>query len=78
MAKGIKHPSPLKIEMDFDEALTRFAETKPSEVEALIKQGKKAKPPGSKKKRKPSGGKDQSEAVVDLRRRRMRKRNESH
>jgi hypothetical protein len=75
MATGIKHPSPLKIEMGFDEALTRFIEAKPSEVGALIKRGKKAKPPGSKKKRKPSGGKDQSETVVDLRHKRMQKRN---
>ena len=54
--KGIKHSSPLKIDMDIDEALARFIQTEPSEVEALIKRGKKAKPPGSKKKRKPSGG----------------------
>ncbi|MGP8266577.1 MAG: hypothetical protein ACLQOQ_11435 [Beijerinckiaceae bacterium] len=53
MAKGIKHPSPFKIKMGFDEALERFIGTKPSEVEALIKRGKKGKPPGSKAKRKP-------------------------
>jgi hypothetical protein len=75
MTKGVKHPSPFKIQMGFDEALERFIGTKPSEVDALIKQGKKAKPPGSKRKRKPSGGTSQSDTVVDLRRRRMRKRN---
>jgi hypothetical protein len=32
--------------MEFNEALARFAQTKPSEVDALIKRGKKAKPPG--------------------------------
>lgn len=74
MTKGIKHPSPLRIDMSFDEALERFAHTKPSEVEALIKQGKQAKPPGTKRKRKVSGGNSQPESVVDLRRRRMRKR----
>lgn len=76
MAKGIKHVSPLRLDIGFDEALERFIETTPSEVDDLIKQGKKKKPPGSKKKRKPSGSKVQSESVVDLRHRRMRKRNE--
>ncbi len=71
MAKGVKHPSPLRIDMGFDEALERFIGTKPSEVEALIKRGKKGKPPGTK--RKESSGSSQSESVVDLRRRRMRK-----
>jgi hypothetical protein len=73
MTKGVKHPSPFKIKMGFDEALERFIGTKPSEVEALIKRGKKEKPPGTK--RKASGGSSQSDTVVDLRRRRMRKRN---
>ena len=75
MAKGVKHPSPLRIDMCFDEALERFIETEPSEVDALIKRGKKGKPPGGKKKRKPSGGSSQSSTVVSLRDRRMRKRN---
>lgn len=72
MTKGVKHPSPFKIKMGFDEALERFIGTKPSEVEAAIKRGKKVKPPGSKTKRKPSGG---SQSVVSLRDRRMAKRN---
>jgi len=75
MAKGVKHPSPFKIDMGFDEALERFIGTKPSEVDGLIERGKKTKPPGSKRKRKPPGGSSQSDSVVDLRRRRMRKRN---
>lgn len=74
MTKGVKHPSPFKIKMGFDEALERFIGTKPSEVEALIKRGKKGKPPGVKRKGKASSGSSQSESVVDLRRRRMRKR----
>lgn len=74
MTKGAKHPSPLKIDMGFDEALERFIGTKPSEVDALIKRGKKGKPPGTKRKSKASGGSSQSDTVVDLRRRRMRKR----
>ena len=76
MAKGVKHPSPFKIKMGFDEALERFIGTKPSEVEALIKRGKKGKPPGTKRKRKESGGSSQSKSVVNLRHRRMRKRND--
>ncbi len=74
MAKGVKRPSPLKIDMGFDEALERFIGTKPSEVDALIERGKTKKPPGTKRARKASGGTSQSESVVDLRRRRMRKR----
>jgi hypothetical protein len=76
MTKGVKHPSPFKIKMGFDEALERFIGTKPSEVDSLIERGKQKKPPGSKARRKPSGGSSQSDPVVDLRHRRMRKRNE--
>jgi hypothetical protein len=56
--------------MDPDEALERFIGTKPDEVEASIAKSKRKKPPGSK----PSSGSSQPEGVVDLRRRRMRKR----
>jgi hypothetical protein len=73
MAKGAKQP--FRLEMDPDEFLERAIRTKPTEVEALIKRGKQKKPPGSKK---PPGGTSQSESVVDLRRRRMRKRNTGH
>lgn len=79
MTKGKKHPSPFKIKMSFDEALERFIRTKPDEVEENIRRSKTKKPPGSKRKRKPSGGvgaQTASESVVSLRLRRMRKRNE--
>ena len=75
MTKAAKHPSPFRLDMSFDEALERAIRTKPSEVEALIKQGKQAKPPGTKRKRKASGGISQAESVVDLRHKRMAKRN---
>jgi hypothetical protein len=61
------------LDMPFDEALKRFIGTDPKEVEESIGKAKKKKPPGSK--RKPPGGSDQSESVVSLRSRRMRKRN---
>ena len=71
-------PKPKKLEpklgldMPFEEALQRFIQTDPIEVENGIKKSKKRKPPGGKsKKRKPSGGQN----VVSLRRKRMRKRN---
>jgi hypothetical protein len=73
MAKGKKHPSPLRIDMGFDEALERFIQTKPSELEGNVKKSKQKKPPGSKKRRKPTGGK--SQAIVSLRDQRMAKRN---
>jgi hypothetical protein len=70
MAKNV---GKFRLNLDPDEFLERAIRTKPSEVDALIKRGKKRKPPGSKK---PSGGTSQSETVVDLRHRRMRKRND--
>jgi hypothetical protein len=76
MAKRAKHGSSFRLDMDPDEFLERAIRTKPSEVDALIERGKTKKPPGSKPKRKPSGGSSQAESVVDLRHRRMRKRNE--
>ena len=72
MTKGAKPVSPFRLDMDPDEFLARAIRTKPSEVDALVKRGKKRKPPGTK--RKASGGTSQSDTVVDLRRRRMRKR----
>jgi hypothetical protein len=72
MPKRAKPILPFRLDMDPDEFLARAIRTKPSEVDALIKRGKQKKPPGSK--RKPSGDSSQSESVVDLRRRRMRKR----
>jgi hypothetical protein len=75
MTKGKKHPSPFKLKIGFDEALERFIRTKPEEVEENIRRSKTQKPPGSKRKRKPSDGRSQAEAVVSLRSRRMRKRN---
>jgi len=76
MTKSSKKVSPFRLNIDPDDFLERAIRTKPSEVEDLIERGKKAKPPGTKRKRKASGGTTQSESVVDLRHRRMRKRNE--
>jgi hypothetical protein len=76
MAKPTKHPPPLGLDMDPDEALERFIGTDPGEVDALEKRAKAKKPPGRKKKpggKKPPGS--SSENVVSLRDRRMRKRN---
>jgi hypothetical protein len=66
---------PFGLDMPFDEALKRFIGTDPEEVETNVKKAKQKSPPGSKSKRKPSGGNDQSESVVSLRSRRVRKRN---
>ena len=76
MAKRAKHPPPLGLDMDPDEALARFIQTDPREVDALEKRAKTKKPPGRKKKpggKKPPG--PSTENVVSLRDRRMRKRN---
>jgi len=66
---------PFGLDMPFEEALERFAKTDPREVLALEKRAKKKKPPGRKRRRKPPGVTSQSDTVVDLRHRRMRKRN---
>lgn len=76
MAKRGHTLPPLGIDLDPDEALERFINTDPREVDALEKRSKKKKPPGKKKKpgsKKPPG--PSSENVVSLRDRRMRKRN---
>jgi hypothetical protein len=69
---------PLVLDMDFGEAMERFAQTKMSEVQENIDRSKKKKPSGGKRKRKPSDGTSQGESVVSLRDRRMRKRNYGH
>ena len=43
----------LFIDMNFGEALERFAGTKPREVAASIAKSKKAKPPGGKLRKPP-------------------------
>lgn len=43
-AKGKKLEPKLKLEMPFDEALRRFAQTKPREVEKSIERAKQKKP----------------------------------
>ena len=44
--KGDKQEPPLHLDMDFGEALERFARTKPSEVAESIERSKQKKPPG--------------------------------
>lgn len=80
--KGKKLEPKLGLNMDFDEAMSRFAATLPSEVEASIAKSKEKKPPDAKKKRKSPGGKKvpsgvvvKDQSVISLRDRRMAKRN---
>ncbi|WP_439371791.1 hypothetical protein [Bradyrhizobium sp. DASA03120] len=65
---------PFGLDMPFDEALKRFIQADPKEVEANVKRAKKKKPPGGKGKA-PSDGDVDQKAVVSLRDRRMSKRN---
>jgi hypothetical protein len=62
----------MKLDMPLAEALERFAGVDPKQMHANIKRAKKKKPPGEKKT---PGGKDDDKNVVNLRDRRMRKRN---
>ena len=63
MTTGRKMEPPLKLDMDFGEALTRFTKTKPGEVAESVERSKTKKPPGDEslgrpappgRKRKPS------------------------
>lgn len=60
--KGKKLEPKLYLDMDFDEAMERFAQTYPKEVAANIERSKKKKagkersPPGSKVDRKDESG----------------------
>ena len=44
--KGEKEEPPLQLDMDFGEALERFARTRPAEVAETIERSKKKKPSG--------------------------------
>ncbi len=55
----------LFVDMNFGEALERFAKTDPEEVAASIAKSKKAKPPGGKL-RKPPDSPTTSKNVVRL------------
>lgn len=76
--KGKKQGPKLGLNMEFHDALARFIQTDPAEVEANIQRSKQKKP--SNKKKKTAAGKKAPPAtlgtsVISLRDRRMRKRN---
>ena len=78
MKKKIKSTPPeppFGLDMPFDEAMKRFINTDPKEVEANIQRSKKKKPPGAKKKKAAPGGDNDQKNVVSLRNRRIAKRN---
>lgn len=47
-----KTEPPLYLDMDFGEALTRFARVKPEEVKESVERAKQKKPPGEKPARR--------------------------
>lgn len=53
-----KREKPLFLDMDFSEALERFTQAEPAEVQESIARAKKKRPPGDK----PAGGKSASPA----------------
>jgi len=75
MAKRKKRKTlpPLHINMEPDEALARFIQADPAQVEELIHRSKTRK--RVVKKKSTNGEVDADKAVVSLRERRMRKRN---
>jgi hypothetical protein len=56
--KGGKQEPPLHLDLDFGEALERFARTDPKVVERSIERAKKKKPPGTEPPRRPARPKD--------------------
>jgi hypothetical protein len=50
--KGKKMEPPLKLNMSFGEALSRFVATKPEEVEASVARSKAKKPPHDRSQRR--------------------------
>lgn len=42
---GKKHEPPLKLDMSFEEALSRYVATSPTEVQESIERARKRKPP---------------------------------
>jgi len=52
--KGDKQEPPLHLDLDFGEALERFAKTDPREVVESIERSKKKKPPGTATPRGPA------------------------
>ncbi len=52
-----KTEPPLFLDMDFEEALSRFARVKPEEVQESVDRAKQKKPPGDKPaRRRPKKG----------------------
>lgn len=49
-----KNEPPLFLDMDFGEAMKRFARVKPAEVQESIERAKQTKPPGEQAARKTS------------------------
>ena len=55
--EGKKLEPPLKLDMDFGEALSRFVATFTKEVEESVERSKTKKPPGDEPFRRPSQSK---------------------
>lgn len=55
--KGRKIEPPLKLDLSFGEALSRFAATKPEQVDESIKRAKAKKPPQEASLRRPARSK---------------------
>ena len=51
--KGAKLEPPLKLDMSFNEAMSRFVATKPSEVDESIERAKTKRPPQDDLPRRP-------------------------
>jgi hypothetical protein len=83
--KGKALEPKLALDMPFETALQRFMQAKPKEVEASIERSKKKKPPKAKavkkkkktpgRKKAPPGALGETQSVVSLRDRRIKKRN---
>ena len=67
MTDGKKREPPLALDMDFDEAMRRFARTDKREVDDAIQRGKQKKPPEPEKKSKAPTAKPRQKATPSSR-----------
>jgi hypothetical protein len=63
-----KTEPPLKLDMNFGEALNRFVATKPQEVAESVERSKTKRPPQDDPPRRPALGKRENTALPDRKR----------
>jgi hypothetical protein len=66
--RGTKLDPPLRLDMSFDEALSRFVATKPQEVDEGIERAKTKRPPQTDPPRRPGRSQEHLRSAPGLKR----------